>query len=195
MLKKISLFIYAGMVIMLLVNCKGSDGDAGPAGPKGDTGATGAKGDTASSSSMIFSSGADTTDAIGNLYWIKEKQTANEMKVWNSATIFVFIKSSGVYWPLPGRVNFAQDDDSDLSYTFGSSETSVFAEITQTDWSAKTSVNITPPVRVVEDLRIVVVPGKLMRINADVNWKNYNEVIAALGLSEKDVKISRKISR
>ena len=194
MLKILSYIAYASIVITLL-NCKGSDGDTGAVGPKGDTGIQGPKGDTVNNTALVYSSGTDTTDALGYFSWTLDNQTEEDLKFWNSATIFVFIKSSGVYWPIPGNINFGENDDSSLSYNFGIVNKSISAEITQTNWTGKATGTLTPPIRIVEDVRIVAVPGVIMRVNAHVNWQNYDQTIAALGLNEKDVRILKKSVR
>lgn len=56
-----------------------------------------------------------------------------------------------------------------------------------TNWSEDQD---TAPTRILDDLRLVLIPGVVrnVRSNANVNWKNYDQTIAALGLNETNVK-------
>ncbi len=193
MLKKLwlpGLFVLA----ILLANCKGDDGDvgpAGPAGPKGDSGAVGApgpKGDTGvSGAARYYATGIDTTDAKGFLYTIVEATTPADEAFWESAVVLAFVKVNGVYWALPGTVTFPGNSESQFGYYHGYSEKTFYAEIFQKDWTGKASPTDIPPRRIVQDLRIVAIPATQMRLNAAINWTDYQETIAALRLTEKDL--------
>ena len=195
MLKKISLLAYFGLAL-LLVNCKGDDGAVGPAGAagaKGDAGATGPagpKGDTGvSGAARYYASGIDTTDAKGFFYKVIEAKTAADEAFWTDAVVLAFVKTNGVYWALPGTVTFPGNVESTFGYYHGYSEKVFYAEIFQKDWTGKSTENTTPPARIVQDVRIVAIPASAMRLSAEVNWKNLDETLAALGLSEKDVRV------
>lgn len=193
MFKRLWLLGYFALAL-LLVNCKGDDGGVGPAGPagaKGDNGTVGApgpKGDTGvSGAARYYASGIDTTDSKGFLYSFVEATTPADEAFWESAVVLAFVKVNGVYWALPGTVTFPGNSDSNFGYYHGYSEKVFYAEIFQKDWTGKTSPTDTPPKRIVQDLRIVAIPATSMRLNATLNWKNYDEVVSQLRLSEKDL--------
>ena len=187
---------------VFLVSCKGDDGavgPAGPAGPAGPTGATGATGATGPAGAngiggggaFILSTGADTTDADGGFINGLTGLNAAGLATLDSSAILVYLKTGGVYWALPGLVSFGTTGQAVSQFTFvhGINGTTFFVEVLQTDWS---EASTTPPVRIVQDFRIVIIPGTELRLNANVNLKNYEETIAALGLTESDVKIASK---
>jgi hypothetical protein len=195
MFKKISLLAYFGLAL-LLVNCKGEDGAVGPAGAtgaKGDAGAVGPagpKGDSGvSGAARYYSFGADTTDSKGFLYTAIQAKTAADEAFWEGAMAFAFIKTNGVYWALPGTVNFPGNIESTFGYYQGYSEKVFFAEIFQKEWAGKSPENMTPPTRIVQDVRIVAIPASAMRLNAKVNWNSLEEALAVLNLSESDLRV------
>jgi hypothetical protein len=195
MLKRISLLAYFGLAL-LLVNCSGDDGavgPAGPAGPKGDAGVAGPagpKGDTGvSGAARYYTSGIDTTDAKGMLYKVIEAKTAADEAFWADAAIFAFVKANGVYWALPGTVTFPRNVESTFGYYHGYSEKVFYTEIIQKHWTGKVSENDAPPMRIVQDVRIVAIPASAMRMSANVNWQNLAEVLKATGLTEDDLRV------
>jgi hypothetical protein len=193
MLKKLSLLAYFGLAL-LLMNCKGDDGAIGPAGatgaagPKGDAGTTGPAGPAgASGAARYYTSGPDTTDAKGFLYKAIAAPTAADETFWANAVVLIFVKVSGVYWALPGSVTFPGNTESTFGYYHGFSEKVFYAEVTQKDWTGKSPENAMPPVRIVQDMRLVAVPAAKMRLNGEVDWSDFGQVTAALGLTEKDL--------
>lgn len=193
MLKKISFLAYFGLAL-LLVNCKGDDGDVGPAGatgPKGDAGAVGPagpKGDTGvSGAARYYSLGVDSTDEKGYLYVEMAAANAADEAFWEKAAVFVFIKSNGVYWALPTTIEFPGNVESTFAYYHGYAQKVFYAEIFQKDWTGKSGGMTNPPVRKVDDIRVVAIPATAMRLNGEVNWKSLDAATAALGLTESDL--------
>lgn len=184
---------------VFLVSCKGDDGAVGPAGAKGDTGAAGPTGATGATGaagangtgsgggSIIAFMGSLTTDTSGNAIvgdtaFFKDF-TAAEIASVEKGAFQVYIKDDGAYFPLPGFVLFA---DQAISYGFYYvvDGLGLYFPIFRT--SAATVKK-----RTFEEIRVVVIPASNLRLN--LNLKNYDEVVAALGLTEKDVKkITRK---
>jgi hypothetical protein len=194
MLKKFAFLAYFG-VALFLVNCKGDDGAVGPAGQagaKGDAGATGPagpKGDTGvSGAARYYSLGADSTDDKGYLYANFEATTAADEAFWENAAAMVFVKANGVYWALPGTVVFPGNMESTFAYYHGYAEKVFYAEILQKDWTGKSAENSAPPMRKVEDIRIIAIPTSAARLNGSVDWNNLEAAKAALGLTESDLK-------
>lgn len=194
MLKKISFLAYFGLAL-LLVNCKGDDGAVGPAGAtgaKGDAGTVGPagpKGDTGvSGAARYYSLGVDSTDENGYIFVDIPATTAAEETFWGNAAVLVFLKSNGVYWPLPATVTFPGNVESTFAYYHGYAQKVFYAEIFQKDWTGKSNGVTNAPVRKVDDIRVVAIPATAMRLNGQVNWKSLDAATAALGLTESDLK-------
>ena len=197
MFKKLLVIAWVS-IIGLTISCKGPEGAVGPAGEKGETGATGpagpagASGEGSGGGALIFGLGADTTDADGYLSLALPNLTADEEEAWDSAVIMVYLKSGGVYWPIPGIVGFGSSS-SEFTFYHGIESKTFFVDVFQTTWSGRASAAEKPPVRIVQDFRLVVIPGsKAARMNSNVDFKNYEETIAALGLTDADVKVASK---
>ncbi|REA61230.1 hypothetical protein DSL64_12290 [Dyadobacter luteus] len=198
MFKKLLMIAWVGLV-GLTVSCKGPQGDVGPQGEQGATGATGPQGPAGQdgegigSVPLIYSFGADTTDADGYFPTLTVSDlSAEEEEAWDSAVIMVYLKSGGVYWPLPGIVDF-QAGSSQFSFYHGIEQKTFFVDVFQLDWSGRASASEKPPVRIVQDFRLIVIPGsKQGKLNGQVKWKTYEEAVSALGLTEANVKIVNK---
>jgi hypothetical protein len=197
MFKKLLIIAWVGLV-GLTVSCKGPQGDVGPQGEKGDTGAVGPAGPAGQdgegsgdgNGSFVFTNGADTTDAEGNFYSGLTFPNASDAALFENSAVLVYIKSQGVYWPLPGIVSFGQNaqDNKFSNFTFvhyidGSS---FFIDILMTSWSEEQN---TVPTRIAQDIKVIVVPSQLLgRVNGELKTKTYEEAMSILGLTEKDVK-------
>ncbi len=206
MLKKLLAIAWV-LVIGFSISCKGPEGpagqkgDTGAAGPTGATGATGATGPkgadgtSGGGGALIFASGADTTDSDGYFSRSISNLSAEEIEAWDSAVILVYLKSSGVYWPLPGLVAFGTSSQSEFTFVHGIDGTTFFTDIFQINWTGRGATPAVPvPVRIVQDLRLIVIPGeKVSRLDASVNWKSYEETVKALGLTETDVKTFKNV--
>jgi len=190
MYKKL-LFAICVCFVAFLVGCKGDDGEVGPAGPKGDTGATGATGPAGSSGeggggALILTTGAVTgAGTEGDLsFGILDELTAAEEAAYDSSiVVMVYAKSLGVWWPLPGMVQFSGTNKvGSFTFVHGVQDATFFVDIFVTDWS---ETQDTPPTRSFDDIRIVLIPGASGgRLASDVNWKSYDETIKALGLTD-----------
>jgi len=195
MLKKLLLIVWVS-VVGLSISCKGPEGAVGPQGEKGETGATGATGpagaDTGGGSALILSSGADTTEADGSFIRGIPELSAEDEEFLGSSVVLVYIKAQGVYWPLPGVVSFAAGQQSNFTFYHGIEQKTFFVEIFQTDWSGTATA---APVRIVQDVRVVILPATTLRLNAAVNYNNYEETIASLGLTENNVRKIKKVTR
>jgi hypothetical protein len=186
MLKKLLIVAWVGLVGISL-SCKGPEGDVGPkgdtgaqgpAGPAGPAGAAGKDG-TSGAGAFVLATGADTTDAEGGFLLGLSGVTAENKAVLESAAVLVYLKNGDAFWPVPGVVGFATgvSDFTALHYVNG---TNFFVDIFQTNWSEDSD---TAPRRIVQGIKVVVIPATALRMNADVNLKNYEETIAAFGLA------------
>ena len=193
MFKKLLVIAWVSLIV-LTIGCKGPEGAVGPAGEKGETGATGPAGpagEGGGASALILSSGADTTEADGSFIRGISELTADDQEFLESSVVLVYIKAQGVYWPLPGVVSFAAGQQSNFTFYHGIDQKTFFVEIFQTDWSGTATA---APVRIVQDVRVVILPATTLRLNAEVNFNNYEETIASLGLTEANVRKIRKVT-
>lgn len=200
MFKKLSLYFALGLIVTTIA-CKGPEGPAGPQGGKGDTGVAGAAGATgpaganglngAGSTPFSLSSGADTTRSDGGYTTGLSDLTADNIAMLEKSAVFVYVKSGGVYWPLPGFVGFGEEF-SNFSFVFGVDEDTFFVDLFQTNWSEDQD---NAPKRKMEDVRVVIMPTKeLARQNLDIDFKNYNEVVEKLGLNSQNTLITKRLT-
>jgi len=193
MFKKLLILAWV-TVVGLSISCKGPEGDVGPQGEKGETGATGATGPAGAdggSGAFVFTNGADTTDAGGSFYSGFSGLTAADAEVLKNAAVLVYIKAQDVYWPIPGLVGFPNSRFSNFTFVHYIDGTNFFIDILSTDWSENQE---TPPVRIAQDIKVIVIPAEFLgRKNAEINYKSYDETMASLGLTDKDVKQYKNI--
>lgn len=196
MFTRLLLFAWIGLMVFM-VSCKGDKGDVGPQGEKGDTGAAGPAGPagedgTSGGGALILSSGEDSSDSLGGYVIGIPNLTAADDSLLQSSAVLVYIKAQGVYWPLPGVVSFGENAVSEFTFIHGIEESTFFVQIFQRGWSEENLQEA--PERDFEDVRVVIIPGTILgRMNGQINLKSYEETIAALGLTDKDVKISKKV--
>lgn len=203
MFKKLLLF--ASVVLMVyMVSCKGDDGAVGPAGaagaqgPAGPAGPAGKDGEdgTSGGGALILSSGAVVTDTAadnkGGFITGIPDLTPAEDSLLSSSVVLVYLKAQGVYWPMPGVVSFGGGKVSSYTFVHAVQEKTFFVQLIPTDWSENQN---DPPQRSFEDIRVVIVPGEILtggRLSAET-LKDYNKTIAALGLTEAQVKLAGKL--
>lgn len=196
MFKKLLFIAWVGL-IAFSVGCKGTDGDVGP---KGDTGATGPAGPAgpagkdgeggSGGGAFVFTNGADTTDAEGAYYSGFSGLTADNEAVLKNAAVLVYIKSQGVFWPVPGLVSFDDNKVSHFTFVHYIDKGNFLVDIFQTDWSEQQEK---APTRIAQDIKVIVVPAQqLARRSKEINYKSYEETMAALGLTDKDVRQFKK---
>ena len=198
MFKKLLLVAWV-CVALFLVNCKGDDGAvgpkgdtgaAGPAGPAGPAGADGGSDTTGggASGSIIAFMGELETDTSGNAIVgdtaFFDGLSAEQIASVEKGAFQVYIKDDGAYFPLPGYVLFA-DEAISYGFYYVVDGLGLYFPIFRTS-------DATIKQRTFEEIRVVVIPAlNASRLSA-INWKNYDEAVASLGLTEKDVKIIKK---
>ncbi|PWJ60647.1 hypothetical protein CLV98_101832 [Dyadobacter jejuensis] len=201
MLKKLSYFLVIGFLVTLFA-CEGPQGEVGPQGEKGDTGAQGPAGqdgedgedgDGTGSLPLLMSSGADSTATDGNYYTGLSGLSESGIAILEKSVVLVYIKSGGVYWPLPGIVTFGQTAASNFTFVHGIEDDLFFVDIYQTNWSEEVD---NAPVRKFEDVRVVIMPTQdLARQDLEVDFNNYEEVVAKLGLSGESIGQLQRVSK
>lgn len=190
MLKKL-LMVIGVCFVVFLAGCKGDDGAVGPAGPAGPTGATGQAGAdaTGGSSAIILSTGAVTGSGTGGdlSFALDTALTADQEAFYDTGVaVLIYVKSQGVWWPLPGNVQFANNNLGGFTFVHGVDSGTFFIEIFTT---GNSEGQATAPVRSFEDIRIVLLPDTGgARLSSLVNPSSYEETIKALGLSNVSVR-------
>jgi len=190
MLKKL-LMVIGVCFVVFLAGCKGDDGAVGPAGPAGPTGATGPAGvdATGGSSAIILSTGAVTGAGTGGdlSFALDTALTADQEAFYDTGVaVLIYVKSQGVWWPLPGNVQFANNNLGGFTFVHGVDSGTFFIEIFTT---GNSEGQATAPVRSFEDIRIVLLPDTGgARLSSLVNPSSYEETIKALGLSNVSVR-------
>ncbi|PSL26659.1 hypothetical protein [Dyadobacter jiangsuensis] len=199
MFKKLLLF--ASVVLMIaMISCKGDDGAVGPAGAAGAQGPAGPAGpagkdgeDGAGSSALILSTGAVDTDSTGGFITGIDNLTAEEDSALSKSVVLVYLKSQNVYWPMPGLVLFAGNKFSSYTFVHAVQNKTFFVELLATNWGEDQD---DAPKRTFQDIRIVIVPGEVVnvggRLSAEI-LKDYDKTIAALGLTDKQVRMASKL--
>ena len=177
--------------VVFLAGCKGDDGAVGPAGPAGPTGAAGPAGvdATGGSSAIILSTGAVTGAGTGGdlSFALDTALTADQEAFYDTGVaVLIYVKSQGVWWPLPGNVQFANNNLGGFTFVHGVDSGTFFIEIFTT---GNSEGQATAPVRSFEDIRIVLLPDTGgARLSSLVNPSSYEETIKALGLSNVSVR-------
>lgn len=189
MFKKLLLVICVCFVVFL-AGCKGDDGAVGPAGPAGPAGATGVAGAdaTGGSSAIILATGAITGAGTGGdlSFALDTALTSDEEAFYDTGVaVLVYAKSLGVWWPLPGNVQFVNNNVGSFTFVHGVDSGTFFIEIFTTGNSEGQE---TAPVRSFDDIRIVLLPDTGSRLSADINWSSYDATIKALGLTDLSAK-------
>ena len=199
MFKRLLLFAWVGLMVILVSGCEGPQGDVGPAGPKGDTGAAGPAGPAgpagqdgtgSGGGAIILSSGEVASDSSGNFVTGFTDLDAEDETLLSSSAVLVYIKSLDSYWALPGIVNFGQQKLSNYTFIHGLDSGTFYVQLIQTGWSEDTDI---APERDFDDVRVVIIPGSMVeRLNAET-LKSYEKTIASLGLTEQTMKLRKSV--
>ncbi len=109
----------------------------------------------------------------------------------SSSVVLVYLKSQNVYWPMPGLVLFTGNKFSSYTFVHAVQNKTFFVELLATNWGEDQD---DAPKRTFQDIRIVIVPGEILsgRLSAEI-LKDYNKTIAALGLTDAQVKTASKL--
>lgn len=174
-------------VALLFTACK--KGDTGPAGEKGDTGekgATGANGATGKpgSANVIYSDWIDVTfNAVDTAY----EGVIDAPKIVDSIVQKGEVK---VYWNIntPASPTIVTLPFADNGLIFGLKDFLVFPIIQAGNIFLESTYNVssrtTQTGEKVFQFRYVVIPGGVGARTATVNWDDYNQVKAYLGLKD-----------
>ena len=178
MMRKLIVVLLMGS-LPFLYSCDKLKGDVGPAGPQGEQGVAGPKGETGDAGTgtggaLQFSRDTASTDADGALGF-GFTLTQENAKAIEKGVILVYAKSGGYWFPLPGLVFFGEDV---TNYTF----------LYQVDKLALNLVILetveNPKIRKFESVRVVVIPASNGRLNAEVDYKDYEAVRKTFNLPQ-----------
>lgn len=180
MIRKLLFFVLLGS-LPFLYSCDKLKGDVGPAGPTGETGVAGPKGEKGEPGSggggggaLQFTRDTLSTDADGT-FGLGFTLTQENAKAIEKGVILVYAKSSNLWFPLPGLVVF---DKEATEYTFAYQVDKLLLNVLVFERAEK------PKVRKFQSVRVVVVPAANGRLNAEVDYKNYEAVRKAFDLTE-----------
>ena len=186
MLKKLIFAAWIGL-IGISVGCDGDKGDVGPAGATGATGPQGAKGDTGIAGRDGIGAREIMTGVVQSTkggYTLGKTNLSNaDTAMIAKSVVIVFIKSKDLWWSLPGPVEFG-DQKTTFNFVTLLRARQFFVDIRPVSWSEPQD---TPPAREFQSIRAVIVPTSSFRLNADVDWNNYEEVVKTLGIKESDI--------
>jgi hypothetical protein len=93
---------------------------------------------------------------------------------------------------MPGLISFGGGKVSSFTFVHAVDDGTFFVQLIATDWNENQD---TAPKRTFEDARVVIVPGEIVsdgRLSAEI-LKDYNKTIAALGLTDVQVKTAGKL--
>ncbi|CAG5069962.1 hypothetical protein DYBT9623_02702 [Dyadobacter sp. CECT 9623] len=184
MIKKLMFIAWIGL-IGVGFGCDGPQGEVGPAGPKGDPGAAGEKGEPGEAGADGMGAKEILTGAVtttkGGYTLGKANLTAADTAMINKSAIVVFIKSQGFWWAQPGVVRFADNKSTNYHFVTLLRGNTIFVDIRPLSWSEDQEA---APERQFEAIRAVFIPADKLRQSAEVDWTNYKQAMAALGLKE-----------
>ena len=185
MIKKLMIIAWIA-IVGVGIGCDGPKGDVGPAGPqgpKGETGAAGANGTNGTNGIMAKEIVAGAVKSTNGGYTLgKANLTSADTAMISKSVVVLFIKSQGIWWAQPGKVEFGDGKFTEFNFTTLLRGTLFYVNIVPTSWSEEDKSKA--PDRDFEGIRAVLIPAEKLRTNANVNWTNYKETMAALGLKE-----------
>lgn len=173
MIRKL-LFLFLVGSIPFLTSCdklKGDDGAIGPAGEKGAKGDPGEPGDPAGAIQVTLDTAS--TDANGDLVRGFEIGKDNVASV-EKGVVLVYAKASNAWFAMPGPVFFA-DGASNYTYAYAIQGVNLVIQLFQLDEK--------PIKRKFQAVRVVLIPAANARLNANIDYKNYEEVRKAFNLA------------
>lgn len=193
MIKRLAFICWIAL-IGATMSCDGDKGDVGPVGPAGPAGAAGAPGKDGTNGT----NGQDGKDGVGareiTVGAVKTTKggyttgkaglTSADTAMINKSVVVVFIKSQGLWWAQPGMVKFADNAWTNFTYVTLLRNLNFFVDIRPVSWSEQQD---TAPERDLEGIRVVIIPAEKLRLNADVDMTNYDELVSKLGLTKANI--------
>ncbi|GHB81272.1 collagen-like protein [Persicitalea jodogahamensis] len=174
MTRKLLFVLFMGSM-PFLYSCDKLKGEIGPAGEQGEQGIQGEKGDPGDPAGAIqVTLDTASTDANGDLARGFEVGAANAAIVEKGA-VLVYAKTSIAWFPLPGPIIFA-DGVSNYTFAYVIQGANLVVQLLQLDE--------VPKKRKFQAVRVVLIPAANARLNADIDYKDYEAVRKAYNLPE-----------
>ncbi|GGH40732.1 collagen-like protein [Dyadobacter endophyticus] len=187
MIKRLTFIAWIAL-IGLVTSCDGDKGDvgpAGPAGPKGETGAPGKDGEPGKDGVGAKEIVATAVKSTNGGYTLgKANLTSADTAMISKSVVVLFIKSQGVWWSQPGIVRFPDNKWTNFTFVTLLRNLTLFVDIRPLTWSEQQEK---APERDFEAIRAVIIPAEKLRLNAEVDMNNYEEVVSAFGIKESDI--------
>ena len=172
-------------LIVISVSCDGPKGDVGPVGPqgpKGDSGVAGQNGTDGIGAREIITGPVKSTN--GGYTLGKANLSTEDSVMISKSVVVVFIKSQGLWWSQPGIVQFGNDRSTTFNFVTLQRNRLFYVDIRPVSWSEADKSKA--PEREFESIRAVIIPTETFRMNAEVDWTDYEEVVSTLGLKESN---------
>lgn len=187
MLKNLIVIAFLSMSV-IFASCDGEKGDVGPAGPAGPAGAQGPKGDSGVAGqngigARVLSAGAVKSTSGGYVLGASNISAEDSVFITNSV-IQVFVKSQNRWWGMPGNAYWNDSTYTNFAYYSRLLNARLYVTLRAIAWSEDQP---TAPERQFQDIRAVMIPATEFRMNAEVDYTNYEETMKSLGLTEEDV--------
>jgi hypothetical protein len=191
-MKKVTL-LFMALALALGQACRGPEGLPGPQGPQGPQGPVGPQGPAGNGElSTVFDIEGDFTG--DNDFSLLFEFPQDEVEVFESDVVLVYLQwdvagsdtdNPVPIWRLLPQTVFLEAGILQYNFDFTPDDVSIFLEA-QFDLAT-----LTPEWTTDQVFRVVVVPaafaGEKIRGSSPVDFKNYDEVIKRLGISDKKV--------
>lgn len=158
------------LLITSLNSCKGSKGDPGPTGAQGNANVASGTITVAGGTSNWSFQGAPTYESYVDL-------TDNSItsSIISTGAVLVYESSDGgTTWTALPYTNYSTTGESyTTSYTYTTGAVTI--------WDANSLDTYDPPLNSLT-FKIVAVASNVRKKNPNVNWNNYNDVVAKIGM-------------
>ena len=154
-------------ILLSLNSCSGSKGDPGP------TGATGAQGNANVVSGAITINPSDWTyNSAYNYYVDQLSDNSITSDIIANGAVMVFLSSDDVNWTALPFTSYSGGYSYTEYFTCYTGGFNLYDESSAASFSGPTNTLY---------IRAVVVGGNQRKMHPDVNWNNYNDIVAKVG--------------
>ncbi|HEV7347493.1 hypothetical protein [Telluribacter sp.] len=193
------LFVTALSLSAALYSCEGPEGQIGPQGPtgqsgaqgqqgpKGDKGDAGEKGEAGDkgeagnpAGAIQFSMGASISNESGS-FVDTTVITYKNLSAVEKGLVQGYVKSRNTWFPIPNKIRLASENDNlgvikDVLFAYRLDNSTMITTVHVWEGGGLKYQ--------VQDIRVVIVPAQNARLNAEVDFSNYEEVRKAYNLPE-----------
>jgi hypothetical protein len=199
MLRNLIVIAFVGLSV-IFASCEGPKGDVGPAGPTGPAGPAGAagaqgpKGDTGVNGLNGIGARVISTGPVksyeGGYTLGKSNLTAADSVFFANSVIQVYVTvnhktfNQSRTYGMPGKAWFDTNDYTDYEFFTLYRNARIYVSLVADNWSGGQE---TAPEREFQNIKAIIIPATEFRMNAEVDYSNYEETMKSLGLTEADV--------